>query len=204
MSIRNCYSLVIVVLLSIFAILISGCGEDDERFVGELNSSYLPISVGNWWKYVDSDYSEDGDIVVITGTTRLKDGETVLVAEVDDEKGYISRAANDMVIFHEALDDLAGELMYRPPLIVGVTWEGNHASMEVVDKGTVTTPAGVFRDCYQIDARITDDSGHSDHYSIWLAEGVGPVKIAEIDPDDQEIKDVITLSSYSVTNSNMP
>ena len=46
-----------------------------------------------------------------------------------------------------------------------------------------------------LDVRVVDES---DYYSVWLAKDIGPVKLAEIDPNNQEIESVIVLHSYSV------
>lgn len=191
MTTQKCYLSISIILLFIFSVGFWGCGEDEESLSG---GGYLPIKVGNWWRYIDPDYPEDEGTILITGTTQLKDGKSVLVAEADDDRGYLSQAANDMILFHEALDDLQGELAYRPPLEVGATWQSSSASVKVSAKEVVSTPAGIFQDCYRLDVRVVDED---DYYSVWLAKNVGPVKVAEIDSDDGEIEYVMALRSYN-------
>jgi hypothetical protein len=189
---RKGYLSISIILLFIFSVgFLGGCGEDEESLS---SGGYLPIKVGNWWKYIDPDYPEDEGTILITGTTQLKDGKSVLVAEADDDRGYLSQAANDMILFHEALDDLQGELAYRPPLEVGATWQSSSASVKVSAKEVVSTPAGIFQDCYRLDVRVVDEDNY---YSVWLAKNVGPVKVAEIDSDDGEIEEVVVLRSYN-------
>ncbi|MBD3180856.1 hypothetical protein GF312_01090 [Candidatus Poribacteria bacterium] len=190
----------IIILACMLMLLIIGCSEDDEEIIEEtLDVSYLPVVVGNWWEYAEADYPEDTVILSVTGTTNLKDGKNVFIIESERDRGYLSRAVNDMVLFHETLDDLSGELIYRSILSVGTTWQNSLASVKVASRDIVSTPSGIFEDCYRVDVKVVDEH---DYYSIWLAKNVGPVKIAEIDPDDQEIEESIVLSDYGVAGSD--
>lgn len=204
MAANKSYLVVFMIALSIFIVGIIGCGEDDEElYAEELSTSYLPINFGNWWKYIDPDYPKYGDIVTISGTRRLEDGKTVLVAEAGGEKAYISRVADNMILFHETLDDLKGELAYRPPLNVGTTWEDSRIRVEVASKEAVDTPAALFSDCYRLNVRLVEDRRYK-YYSVWLARGVGPVKIAKFDAEYQEAKDIAVLESYNINTSKAP
>ena len=184
-----------IISTAIFAVLISyiiGCGGDDDPQT--LSSGYLPIEVGNSWIFVDPEYPEDSGIISITGTTKLSNSKTVFIAKTDENgKGYLSQAANDLLLFHETLSDLQGELIYSPPIKVGTTWQGQQGEAEVVAQETVNTPAGIFQDCFRINARIIDDY---DYYSVWLAKDVGPVKLAEIDGGDGEIESTLVLDRF--------
>jgi len=199
-----------VILIVIYIFGISGCSNEGGK-IGLVNEedSYLPVTVGSWWKYVDSDYPEYAkEIIVITGTKRLENGKIVMVAETSEDQGYLSQGSNDMILFHEKLDDLEGELVYNPPLKIGATWQSNNGSARVVAKEVVETPAGMFEDCYRIDATVAHAGyydyyydeyiEYSDNYAVWLAQGVGPVKIAEIGSDSQKIKNVVVLDSYQI------
>ncbi len=180
---------------AIFAVLISftiGCGSDDDPQT--LSTGYLPIEVGNSWIFIDPEYPEDTGSINITGTTKLSNGKTVYIATTEEnDKGYLSRAANDLLLFHETLDDLQGELIYSPPIKVGTTWQGQQGEAEVVAQETVNTPAGIFQNCFRINVRAVDDYYY---YSVWLAKDVGPVKIATIDSTDGEIESTVVLDRF--------
>ena len=184
-----------IVYTAIFAVIISfiiGCGGDDEP--PTLSTGYLPIEVGNSWIFVNPEYPEDSGIISITGTTKLSNGKTVFIAKTDEnDKGYLSRAANDLLLFHQTLSDLQGELIYNPPIKVGTTWQGRQGEAEVVTQETVNTPAGIFQDCFRINVRVVDDYYY---YSIWLAKDVGPVKLSEIDGRDGEIESTVVLDKF--------
>ena len=124
----------------------------------------------------------------------MSNGKTVFIAKTDEnDKGYLSRAANDLLLFHQTLSDLQGELIYNPPIKVGTTWQGRQGEAEVVTQETVNTPAGIFQDCFRINVRVVDDYYY---YSIWLAKDVGPVKLSEIDGRDGEIESTVVLDKF--------
>ena len=179
----------------IFTVLINflfGCGGDDDPQT--LSTGYLPIEVGNSWIFIDPEYPEDVGIISITGTTKLSNGKTVFIAKTEDnDKGYLSRTTNDLLLFHETLGDLQGELIYSPPIKVGTTWQGQQGEAEVVKQETVSTPAGIFQDCFRINVRVVDDEHY---YSVWLAKDTGPVKIAWIDATDGEIEETAVLDRF--------
>ncbi len=141
----------------------------------------------------------------------MSDGKTVFIGAATDEDenvdiGYLSRAANDLLLFHKTLKDLEGDLVYAPPIKVGTKWQGQNSQVEVVAQETVSTPAGIFQNCFRIDVRIDDyyyDDYYYEYYSIWLANNVGPVKMAVIDvwEGDEEIEDFIVLTAYNTGNS---
>ena len=183
------FSVVIFVMLISF---ITGCGDNDDELI---NDNYLPIKVGNSWTFIDPEYPRDPGTISITGTTKLNNGKTVFIAATDGkEEGYLSRAANDLVLFHQAINDLRGELIYNPPIKVGTTWQSNKGAAEVVAQETVSTPAGIFQNCFRINVRVVDDD---DYYSIWLAKNVGPVKLSEVDASDGGIEGTIVLEKFN-------
>ena len=184
-----------IIYTAIFAVLISfiiGCGGDDDPQT--LSTGYLPIEVGNSWIFIDPEYPEYRDFISITGTTKLSNGKTVFIATTEkNDKGYLSRAANDLLLFHETLSDLQGELIYSPPIKVGTTWQGKQGEAEVVAQETVNTPAGIFQDCFRINVRVVDSYGY---YSVWLAKDIGPVKLSAIDSRDGEIESTVVLDRF--------
>ena len=197
-----------MILIVIYILGIAGCSNEGEKLgLGNEEDSYLPVTVGSWWKYVDSEYPEYAkEMIVITGTKRLENGKIVMVAETSEDQGYLSQVSNDMILFHEKLDDLKGELVYNPPLKVGATWQSNNVSAKVVAKEVINTPAGLFEDCYRVDVNVPHadyydyyyDEYSDNKYAVWLAQGVGPVKIAEIGSDSQTIRNVVVLDAYQI------
>ena len=191
---------IICIVISVTLIsLIMSCGSDDDQVI--ITENHLPIAVGNFWTFIDIDpgyFNDDSGSIFITGTTKLSNGKTAFIAEVTDEygndRGYLSRAANDLLLFHKALNDLQGELIYSPPIKVGTTWQGREGEAEVIVQETVNTPAGIFQNCFRINVRVVDDN---DYYSIWLAKDVGPVKLAVIDTRDGEIESTIVLEKFN-------
>ena len=173
---------------------IMGCGSDDDPLI--ISDNHLPIAVGNSWTFIDPEYSEDSVTIAIVGREKLSNGKTVFVATDDADEGYVSRAADDLLLFHETLDDLQGELIYSPPIKVGTTWQGRQGEAEVVAQETVSTPAGIFQNCFRINVRV-EDGYYDDYYAIWLAKNVGPVKLAEIDNWDGEIGSTIVLETFN-------
>lgn len=191
-----------IIYITIFAVLISlliGCGEDDDPKT--ITPNYLPIEVGNYWTFIEPDYPEESATIFITGTTKLSNGKTVFIAKTDeDDKGYLSRAADDLLLFHKTLSHLQGELIYSPPIKVGTTWQGQEGEAEVVAQETVNTPAGIFQNCFRINVRVDDDYDDV-YYSIWLAKNVGPVKLSFIDTSEGNVGDSIVLRNYSTGRS---
>ena len=182
---------------------ITGCGEDDDPKV--ITPNYLPIEVGNYWTFIEPDIPDDPGTISITGTTKLSNGKIVFIASATDEygnddRGYLSQAANNLLLFHKTLSDLQGELIYSPPIKVGTTWQGQEGQAEVVTQETVNTPVGIFPDCFRIDVRIDEISEYG-YYAIWLAKNVGPVKLTAIDRSDESVEYSIVLKSYSTGRS---
>lgn len=112
------------------------------------------------------------------------------------ESGYLSLAADDLLLFHQAIGDLQGELIYRLPIKVGATWRGDSGKAEVIAKETINTPAGTFRDCFQVNVRSVDDRNDF-YYAIWLAKNAGPVRIAQFD-EAGKIKRIALLDRSNV------
>jgi hypothetical protein len=68
-------------------------------------------------------------------------------------------------------------------------------------------PAGRFEDCYKIDVYTASYGGdYSDYYyygeypwySVWLAQGVGPVKVGVMDYDSKETIGILVLNNYKI------
>jgi hypothetical protein len=122
MSIKKVLLLTFMILIVIYVLGIAGCSNESEKLSsGNEEDSYLPITVGSWWKYASSDDPEyiEG-FIVIAGTKQLENGKTVMVAETGEDRGYLSQVSNGMILFHQKLDDIKGELVYNPPLKIGV------------------------------------------------------------------------------------
>ena len=188
---RDFSSILSVVIGAILINAITGCGGSDDV----IGDDYLPIAVGSSWTFIDPERPRTSDNISITGITKLSNGETAFISTTSDgEEGYLSRTANNLILFHQTINDLQGELIYSPPIKVGTTWQGREGEARVVTQETVNTPAGIFQNCFRIDVHIVDDD---DYYSIWLAKNVGPVKLAVIDISHGDIEDTVVLEAFN-------
>lgn len=189
-----------IIYITTCAVLISllmACGEDNDPLT--ITPNYLPIEVGNTWIFVVPDDTHAIGDISITGTTLLANGKTVFTVSTTDDYGhydssYLSRAANDLLLFHKTLKDLQGELIYSPPIKVGTTWQGREGQAEVVAQENVNTPAGIFQNCFRINVQV--NQSNEDDYAIWLAKNVGPVKMVTISQSDGEIESNIVLKHF--------
>lgn len=189
--IRDFSSILSVVIAAILINAITGCGGSDDV----IGDDYLPIAVGSSWTFIDPERPRTSDNISITGITKLNNGETAFISTTSDgEEGYLSRTANNLILFHQTINDLQGELIYSPPIKVGTTWQGREGEARVVTQENVNTPAGIFQNCFRIDVHIVNDD---DYYSIWLAKNVGPVKLAVIDISHGDIEDTVVLEAYN-------
>ena len=184
-------SILDIVSCALLISFLTSCGGDGEVVTG----GYLPIAVGHSWSFTDPEYPSNSNSIVITGITKLSNGKTVFVSTTSDgETGYLSRTAAHLILFHQTINDLQGELVYSPPIKVGTTWQGREGEARVVTQETVNTPAGIFPNCFRIDVNVVNDDNY---YSIWLARNVGPVKLAVIDISHGDIESTIILESYN-------
>ena len=180
-----------IVISTILIIFITSCGGDDEVISG----GYLPIAIGNSWSFIDPEHPRESDSITITGVTQLSNGKTAFISKTSDgEEGYLSRTAANLILFHQTLNDLQGELIYSPPITVGTTWQGREGEARVITQETVNTPAGIFFNCFRVDINVVDDD---DYYSIWLAKNVGPVKLAVTDISSGEIETTVVLEEFN-------
>jgi len=184
-SILNIFISVIVISCN------TSCGAGDDV----INADYLPITVGSSWTFIDPERPKASESIFITGTTKLSNGKTAFISTTSDgEESYLSRTANNFILFHQTINDLQGELIYSPPIKVGTTWQGREGEARVVTQETVNTPAGIFPNCFRIDVNVVDDNNY---YSIWLAKNVGPVKLAVIDISHGDIEDTFVLEAFN-------
>ena len=175
---------IINVGIFITLIMIISCGADDELSV--MSEDYLPLDIGNSWVFINSENPDTQVTISITGITALSDGRTATVVTAvgdDDEsdKGYVSKTADGLLLAHNEIDDLQGELFYIPDIKVGARWQGDRGrEAEIVAREDVNTPAGRFQNCFRID--MLDDGDR--FATVWLANNVGPVKLQEIENVD--------------------
>ena len=184
-------SILNIVIFVIVINFMTSCVDTDDV----ISADYLPIAVGNSWSFVDPERPKTSGNIFITGTTRLSNGKTVFIGTTSDgETGYLSRTVNNLILFHQTINDLQGELIYNPPITVGTTWQGREGEARVVTQETVNTPAGIFHNCFRIDINVVDDDRY---YSIWLAKNVGPVKLAAIDISHGDIEGTFVLEGFN-------
>ena len=97
---------IIYITTCVLISLLMACGEDNYPLT--ITPNYLPIEVGNTWIFVMPDNPHNTGDISITGTTLLANGKTVFTVSTTDDyghydSGYLSRAANDLLLFHKTL-----------------------------------------------------------------------------------------------------
>jgi len=188
-------------LLLISSLILLGCSKSDKSTQSKppAEPNYFPTSVGSHWIYED----EEGDSMLIesvaNGTYRslpvtimkktyqppLDDNpvlyDTLFVWETKNQVTIFEKEVwmyLDSTIYH-IFEDSVGQTILNYPLEVGKKWsyydnEDWEIHVEVLSKETVSTPAGIFEDCYRIFYYWELDR---DRHYRWFAPGVGMVKI---------------------------
>ena len=185
-------------------------------------SQYLPLGVGSVWQYTETTSTSTAttsrtrrERAVGTDTVA---GDTVTVLEVtwggspDVMKMYNRSSSEGYGIYREAR---AGDTLdYVPPMkfpnlvpLGGVVHLAStikhssgapdeHVTMEcrLVAFDTVTVPAGTFAHCPRIQCEVKTN-GTSTRIILWLAKGVGQVRVTERKPDKRVRR---SLEEYNI------
>ncbi len=178
-------------------LLILGCSD---LMLFRADSEYLPLVDGSEWKYL---LAGDTTSVAVAGDSLIS-GRTCIVVLLDDsstfwlkERSAVYRYCYRTVLLgggEYQLEKRFG-LIYLLPLVTGNAWQDvfedtvvvlgtdtvpvyHKLAAKVASVEPVTTPAGVFEQCYRLDftEEIRDLDTVLTSYSEWLAPGVGVVK----------------------------
>lgn len=161
---------------------------------------YFPVSTGSWWNYSCNAGSYTDSI---GGIDTAWDGRQVYksyhIGSFLDSSYYYK---NQQGVWHyRTKDDTKPRWIMKHPLGIGDKWEEVkdstvciYDSLYVVTSGTISVPASVFTDCYQIKKVIErKKDGQKDQIIqfLWYAPNVGYVY-------ESFVIDTIRLTQYSI------
>lgn len=170
---------------------------------------YFPLNPGNQWKYLSG---TDTIYVSVQDEEAVIKGRLCRVVSRNFSREYWVKRTDAVEKFYTRVagrpnteDTLEARfgLILNLPLVVGSSWEDifrdtivirgtdtiyyEHSLRGSVSKvDTITTPAGVFYDCYRIEftERIIERTAESTASVVWLAPGVGIVRCLTPDADE--------------------
>lgn len=189
---------------------------------------YMPLARNSAWQYRIS-HTEGGRTSTWTRGERVEGtglvgGESVTVVSVtsvpagDEMKQFVSSTDKGYAFYREAR--ATDTLTYDPPLAmgdlcpVGYEWrvestlshtdgtpdEGVTVRCKIAGFNRVTAPAGTFADCARLELLFEVD-GRRDKQTMWLAEGVGSVRVIE---KNAERKQERLLEEYRIGRGVRP
>ncbi len=161
--------LVVQVALLLSATIYVGCGENDTSGPTKPEDAIVPLSVGNYWAYVDTVFDSgvvtqvDSYKVGVTGTTTITHSDRIYEVflvkpfdmETDQPNDYASLRRNEsdglwsfgtMSSMHTRI---VRSLLVKYPVSVGDTWQHAYIETSRVECVAVNeeyeTPAGTFK-----------------------------------------------------------
>jgi hypothetical protein len=160
----------------------------------------LPISTGTWWKYSCRVGAYTDSIGAID---TAYDGRQVFIcyrigSSIDSSYYHKSQQG---VWHYRTKDDVKPRWIMKHPLVIGDKWEEArdssvcvYDSLYVMASGTISVPAGVFADCYQLKRVVERKKGNQKDQIIqflWYAPNVGYVY-------ESFVVDTVKLTQYSI------
>jgi hypothetical protein len=171
------------------------CLDDDVNFGIYHICNYFPLNVGNQWNYTTGDYS------VVNDMRTCESGYSGILYETNtyEYSSYIQNAENgllfagcqyDVDIFEDWGISLTlilpqtkiGETahQYIPPGVINQY--GTTLDVTLIGIETITVPAGTFK-TLKIELLINDINKCSYKTTLWLAKGIGMVKVHRTEPN---------------------
>lgn len=189
------------------ALFISACSKDDSPVTPPASQSkasdyWPPTGANNTLTLEGSVKVTSSGVVVgetplvtemksLGGTATTADGKQVIpyrsidISDNDPDTTYFWAYLSDAVVLnYHALGTGADiDTMIKAPIAVGTSWSSNNSNdgrytIMAVNE-TVSTPAGTFSNCVRMRSSSTDPAtGATSELQIWVAKGVGPVKMS--------------------------
>ncbi|GEM_PF-5829086 len=170
--------------------------QDDNKALGIYRiCNYFPLNAGNRWKYTTGDY------FVLADSRKCLSGYTGILfgSNTYEYSSYIQNGKNGLLFagcqYDEGwLQDWGIHATLVPAKMkVGQTvsqhWQpyfGNYGAYfdtTLIGLETITVPAGQFKTLKIEFVTTHDDDSCSYKTTVWLAKGIGPVKIHRTDPN---------------------
>lgn len=165
----------------------------------ELSPEYFPNTPGDSWTYEVTDSSQSTSsnptspkqytvTVRITGAKKLVDGRDAMIWRYQYPWGYDTtfvRTTSDSIMvftpgYVESVENLKyPRLLFITPFTIGDGWNGKLLYVDtlwVTDLVNLTTSAGNFNDCYNVDHRYLGPN-IVDNDNYWFRPYLGMVKI---------------------------
>lgn len=204
-----------------------GCPNDDEVNGTYRICNYFPLDPGNQWLYTTGNY------YVVNDIHKCSSGYSGILFATDtfDYDSYIQNQSLGFVhagcqYYGDDLEDWGKRFVIIPPQMevgqtatASLTHFGQRTIMDTTLAGleSVTVDAGTF-DTLKIELMINDIGKCTYKTTLWLAKGIGPVKIHRTDPnpadcggcifvcnpDESQLNTPAELVSYSVDSSQGP
>jgi hypothetical protein len=165
-------------------IITIGCGKKNPADSGSDAFDYYPMSVGSWWEYSGVFPNTHKDSVA--GTVAFPGSATSfrVIRRLlgDTSTTYVLKTPNEIRRYYFLGDTLFYSVYLKFPLAIGNAWAVTafdsiqyYDSMRVTGKGTVTVPAGTFRDCYRILHKYFNGREDPSVSELWFAPNAGLV-----------------------------
>ena len=189
------------------ALFISACSKDDSPVTPPASQSkasdYWPPTTANATLTLEGSVKvtsggvQVGETSLVTvmrslgGTATTADGKQTtpyMSIDISDNQpdtsyfwAYLSAAV--VLNYHSLGAGADIDTMIKAPIAVGTTWSANNNNAGrytiMAVNESVSTPAGNFSNCVRMRSYTTDPgSGGTSELQIWVAKGVGPVKMS--------------------------
>ena len=181
------------VLMVVWLILfLPGCGKKKSTKPPTENggslADYLPLQVGNWWKYERVFWEESGYTFVDTFTETVVEQDTVLGGKLafrlEEDEGVDEEwmvVFNDELRLYEEMPEQYSDyyVFLKLPIQVGNKWNyypGYPLQAEIVSTtATLNVPAGTFNNCIHV--RVPP------YFNAWFVEKKGGIQWSNCDLD---------------------
>ncbi len=179
-------------VLVLLVLLLPSCGkkkstDSPPKQKGSL-SDYLPLQLGNWWKYERVFWEQGGYTFVDTFTETVVEQDTVLGDKIAfrlEEDGGVEEEwlviFNDELRLYEELPEQDADyyVFLKLPIEVGNKWNyypGYTLKAEIVStNAAVEVPAGTFKNCIHVCT--------PPYFNAWYAKEIGGIQWTNCDID---------------------
>lgn len=191
----------IVLLLTIIAALVVGCGDDKSTEPDSDGGVIMPLAVGYRWDYTVYTFPPGGgspvetpDSIVITGTIEVS-GELRYVANVDEQ--FVNRGNG---LWYQPVGASLPHLLLAYPTDVGAVWPSGVTGqmlMTLVSKNVSIDAMGTTYKCYKYLGEFPSTSGQGLRY-YYVAPNVGIVAYEVWDQSGSRVDQMMVLADLDL------